>query len=64
MRRLRVHGRRRIGAGALEQNEVAAAVRSRATFTASSISAIVAMPVDMISGLPVAATRAISGMVA
>jgi len=33
----------------------------RAAFTASSISATLAMPVEMISGLPVAATRRISG---
>ena len=53
--------RGRIGAGALEQHEVAAAGARARRRTASSISATLAMPVEMIIGLPVAATRRISG---
>ena len=58
--RVRVRRRRRVGAGALEQHQIRQPA-SRAARTASSSSATVAMPVEMISGLPVAATLRMSG---
>ena len=59
-RQVGVLGRRRIGAGALEQHQVAAAGGARRAHGLVEFRSV-AMPVEMISGLPVDATLRISG---